>query len=93
MKKGGLGLMLGGQKSSKMMTFSKHEKHEKSMLYTAYMRLKGVQTSTKNESGKHKKTKFSSITTNYEKIGKRPKKQTSRFVHIRRLGSAPRPPG
>ena len=29
MKKGGFGLILGGQKSSKMMTVSKHEKHEK----------------------------------------------------------------
>ena len=43
MKKGGFRLILGGQKSSKMMICSKHDKHEKSMLYTANLRLEGVQ--------------------------------------------------
>ena len=39
------GILLGGQKSSKMETFSKHEKHEKSMAGTANLRLEAVQKS------------------------------------------------
>ena len=55
MKTGGFGFVLGGQKSSKMMTFSKHEKHEKSMAGAANLRLEGGQKSVKNESKKTKK--------------------------------------
>ena len=51
----GFRLILGEQKSSKMMTFSKHEKHEQIMLYAANLRLGGVQKSIKNESNKKQK--------------------------------------
>ncbi len=57
MENGGLGLILGGQKSSKMMTFSKHEKHEKSMAGASLLRLRGDQKSIKVESEKNKKNK------------------------------------
>ena len=53
----GFGLILGGQKSSKMETFSKHEKHEKSMAGAANLRLQGVQKSIKIESTKTQKYK------------------------------------
>ena len=59
MKHSGFGLVLGGQKSSKMMTFSKHEKHEKSMAGAAHLRLEGDQKSIKNESKKTEKTRKS----------------------------------
>ena len=59
MNKGGLGLILGGQKSSKMMTFSKHDKHEKSMAGAAHLRLEGAQKSIKNGSEKNKKRRKS----------------------------------
>ena len=56
MKNRGLGLRLGGQKSSKMMTFSKHEHHEQSMAGAANLRLEGVQKSIKIEAKQNKKT-------------------------------------
>ena len=42
-----------------MMTFSKHEKHEKSMAGAANLRLEGVHKSIKNESKKNEKTRKS----------------------------------
>ena len=44
--------MLEGQKSSKMETFSKHEKHEKSMAGAAHLRLEGDQKSIQIEAKK-----------------------------------------
>ena len=51
----GLGLILGDQKSSKMETFWKHEKHEKSMAGAANLRLQGGQKSIKIKSNKKHK--------------------------------------
>ena len=55
MKNRDLGLGLGGQKSWKMMTFSKHENHEQSTYIAANLRLEEGQEPTKIESKKNKK--------------------------------------
>ena len=57
MKNRDLGLGLGGQKSSKMMTFSTHENHEQSMYIAANLRLEEGQEPTKIESNKKQKKK------------------------------------
>ena len=57
MKNRGLGLRLGGQKSSKRMTFSKHENHEQSMAGAANLRLEAALKSLKIKSKKNKKTR------------------------------------
>ncbi len=65
MENGGVGLILGGQKSSKMMTFSKHEKHEKSMAGAANLRLQGGEKVDKNQvEKKTKKTNKSNARKN-----------------------------
>ena len=53
----GFDLILGGQKSPKMETCSKHEKHEKNMAGTANLRLQGVQKSIKIKSNKKQKNR------------------------------------
>ena len=50
-----LGLGLGGQKSSQMMTFSKHENHEQSMYIAPNLILEEGQKQIKIESQKNKK--------------------------------------
>ena len=56
MKNRDLGLRVEGQKSSKMMTFSKHENHEQSMYIAANLSIWGVQKSIKIASKKMKKS-------------------------------------
>ena len=65
----GLGLILGGQKSSKMMTFSKHENHEQSMAGAANLRLEAAQKSLKIKSKKNKKTRKSNHPKKHENWG------------------------
>ena len=55
MKNQGLGLLLGDQKSSKMMTFSTHENHEQSMYIAANLILEEGQKQIKIESQQNKK--------------------------------------
>ena len=50
-----MGLILDGQKSSKMETFSKHEKHEKSMAGAANLRLEEGQKSIRIDRKKTEK--------------------------------------
>ena len=49
------GLILGGQKSIKMKTFSQHEKSDLDMLYAVFASIMGVQESIKIASKKTKK--------------------------------------
>ena len=49
------GLILGGQKSSKMMTFSQRENVDLDMVYTANLSIWGVQKSIKMECKKLEK--------------------------------------
>ena len=53
----GFGLIVGGQKSSKMMICWEHERHEKNMAGAANLRLEGVQKSIKIMSNNNKKKK------------------------------------